>query len=243
MATWLNRRKFLIGTALTCMMLSGCGDDPPASPEEIRDEAFIAFLKQNILDQDILSIPRLTTEQRQAFGILAGHYDIIVQFHDTLSSTLNTCFPQIMEQIQRLQTLPNLQRNWQSVSAVRDLLNVRIRKSLDEAYQVALNSRQSLIQSEKVKPVFNDVFIRSVEAPVSSVHNLLKMMSESLDIMENMGSFLDDNRDNISFSGILVQAKTPTMQEELNTLMKEFNFRAKELQKQLALFHGQFSQK
>jgi len=227
---------------LSSLLLAGCEDDKkPASPEEARNIAFIGFLQKDVLDSAVLSLPPLTAEQRQAFGPFAADYEIITGFHNSLSEAMDIYFPQIMGQMQRFETLPNLQRNWQAVFAVRNLLNTEVKGSLDRAYQSALASRQRLQQPDSVKTVFDKVFVRSVEKPTASVRELLQILDESLDIMENMGSFLDDNKEHITFSGILVRAKTPAMQQELDTLMKEFNFRADALQKQLAIFRGQLS--
>jgi hypothetical protein len=232
-APQVTRRALLAAAAIGVSILAGC-EKSPSTPEEIRDAAFVEFLEKHVLNAPGLEIPELTPEQRDGFGELARHYDVIIAFHNRLNEKMETVFPQVAEQLRLADSLADLQRNWAAVETARSTLRQEWQPAFQQAYDQALTAKTAMVQSKSVQSAFSKAFDRCVAQPAATASTLLDSFDNSLTVMERMGHFLDDNKDSITVSGILLRANRPAMQEELNTLMKEFNTSVSRLRKDLA---------
>lgn len=236
----LNRRNILLSITGTCLLLAGC-EKKTSSPEDIQADSFVTFLEQSLLNQPTLSTPHLSQEQKQTFGPFADQYKIITDFHDSLNEVMEPLFPQLISLLKQLETLPKIQKNWHSAKTVSTLIKEQIKPELDKAYQDALNAKKDLKQPDHVKKAFDTVFEKCVEKPTILARDLFLTFDQSLNAVERMGAFLEDNQESISFQGIIVRSNNAAIQSELDTLMKEFDSNMALLEKQRILLQKNFS--
>lgn len=223
--------SFFIGI----LVLSGC-DDKPETPEEQHAKNFETFLTSEILKPKDLSIPTLSQEQMDSFGVYKDHYKVISQFHDRLDHVFSENSPYILQSLKSMDSLPNIQKNWLETRNVLALLKQKLQPEIEQAYQEALKQKGSLKQPEAVQKLFNEAFDRCVEQPAAEALKLFPLFEKALSSAVQMGMFLEDNQNSFKFSGLIIQTSNEAFQGELDILMKNYAAQEAALNKQLLLF-------
>lgn len=111
-----------------------CGGWRLLYPQEIhRHERLSEFLQTRIVDKPGVHVPKLTTDQTQAFGPYSDHYAVITDFNGAMDTAVKP--------------LGNLLQK----GAIRSLNDVTARRDDIKAVQTGLNDMGSQLQEQKAK--------------------------------------------------------------------------------------------
>jgi len=212
---------FLILTALT---LTACGDNEAGERKE-----FINFLQKQVLSRKSTFVPFPSDKEKSAFGRYASHYQVIVDFTNDMETEMNT-FKKYSGET-KYKTIQGIRDNWKEL----DELRTSLKRSLGEALQAqrgkAQSARDALEQPEDLKTVYDQAFDKTINKPTEAVSQLLPVLDSALGTTVTFGRFLDENRDKITISGMMVQPNDPKLNDTVNNYINEMNLRNGELMK------------
>ncbi len=227
-------RRHLI--ALLLAIPAACGD---AEPEQRR--AFIAFLKERILDKPGVHVVQPTPEQTKAWGDYAKHYAIITGFNEALTRDVS----QPMRDVATRGTITSIQA---LVDRRADLVEVQkgmaaLAPLLDRHLAEAEAARAALRQPADLKPVFDAAFARDVSDPAKLIAEVIPVADASFKAALSLADYLTQHARDVKITGTLVQTQNPAIQKELTARLADLNEkgqRAVEAQRRVqAMIRGQ----
>lgn len=227
-AIFLSKWSALLLTSCV-FFLSGCGDSEPTERK-----AFMAFLQARIIDKAGVRVPKPNAEERKAWGRYAAHYDVILNFHQTLDEKIAKPMAGEMQR-GRMQTMQDLVDRYAEMKSVYANLQ-RFEPLLNEELARADQARQALTQPADLKSVYDKAFERSVRTPVNSLKEALPSTVATLKAALELGDFLIANREKIKVRGIMIEATDPAMQRDVQTrlsALQELQKKSQEAQRRL----------
>lgn len=208
--------------------LTGCDNEPGER------KAFSAFLQTRIIDKAGVRVPKPSAEERKAWGRYAAHYDVILNFHQTLDEKIAKPMAGEMQR-GRIQTMQDLVDRYAETKSVYTNLQ-RFEPLLNEELARADQARQALTQPADLKSVFDNAFERSVRTPATSLKEALPSAVATLKAALELGDFLIANRERVKVRGIMIEASDPALQRDIQarlSALQELQKKAQEGQRRL----------
>lgn len=220
MRTVLTRRAALCAGA--CLALAGCDEEPG------QRRAFVKFLQTRILDKPGVHVPQPTEEERKSWGDYAKHYDVIVQFNQTLTERVSK---PMMEAAQRgaVRSIQDLVDRRADVRTIQGGLR-SLSAEVDTQVQAAQAARAALNQPADLKTVYDAAFERDVTGPAQAFKEVLPMMGNGLQAALDLADYLVLNRSRMKIDGSMIQIPDPKLQREVQARLDAMNATAQEVQ-------------
>jgi hypothetical protein len=191
-ATLSRRGLVLAGLAA---LTASCGDS-----EGQARAAFIAFLKERLIEPRGLRIPQLTEAETRRFGIYARHYDPIREFHDTLTRDVAP----LMSNAARI--LPALRRPQDWVARRSDVAESRklIGDAKTRARDLAASTDTTvshLVQPADLKAVYADAYRKTVTEIAPLFVATLDGLDDLFEAVDQAAAYIDANKGRMRLVG------------------------------------------
>jgi hypothetical protein len=220
-----SRRLALIGLTVSVISagfaLSGCGAEPK------QRKSFIAFLQTRVLGSKRSSVPRLTTAEKEEFGIYASHYEVISDFTQEVKDI--AAF-KAMEEIggRRMHSLPQLIEKRASLQKMQTLIKPGS-ELLQAALDKANNRKAALAQPQDLQTVFDASFQKLVDKPAGLMLKLLPAMGRMLIPTMDLLALIDRHPAEISVRGLTVEVHSQRMMNQVNALIQKIQTEGAEM--------------
>ncbi|MEN3930155.1 DUF3053 family protein [Microvirga sp. W0021] len=217
MFSFISRRLLIVATVfLSVGALTACGDKEPE-----QRKAFIEFLQKDVIPR-APNVIYMKDEQKKAFGPYADHYQLILDFNTTQNETTSVMnkFSALRSKMTNMQ---GIQQNWKEISELRNVLMNKVIADLKVNLEKIKGQVAALKQPDDLKPVFAEAFSKSVEMPASLFANAAPAIDTTMQALEALGKFLDDNKSKLTISGMTVNTNDNKLRAELQTLMNTYN--------------------
>jgi hypothetical protein len=204
--------RLVLLLAVTAIGLSACGDK-----EAAQRKAFIEFLQTRIVGKPGIHVPKLTTEEADAFGDYAKQYAIIADFNGRLDQAVSKPLQHALE--------AGAPRSLGEVVARRpDIVGVeaglvQIRAALDRELAAANAARDALKQPDDLKPVYAAAYDRDVTQPAKTFVEIFPDIDAALKSIVALADYLGQHQDAISIGGMMIRTSDPSLQEPLQALL------------------------
>lgn len=189
----LSRRGLVLGGL--ALLAASCADS-----EGQGRAAFIAFLKERLIEPRGLRIPQLTEAETRRFGIYARHYDPIREFHDTLTREVAP----LMSSAARI--LPALRRPQDWVAKRSDVAESRkligqARTRASDLFAATNTTVSHLAQPDDLKAVYQDAYRKTVTEVAPLFIATLDGLDDLFDSVDQAAAYIDANRGRMRLVG------------------------------------------
>lgn len=219
MFAFLTRRAALVGVLLAAVGLAGCGDKEPE-----QRKAFIEFLQKRVIDNRTIANPVLTEKERDAVGPYAAHYQVILDFHSGMDDVVNPLKDNSLNQ--KLGSMSGLQNNWKEIGNARVTLG-KLPEAMDIQVEKAKTARAALKQPDDLKTVYDQAFDKKVVITADIIRKYLAMQDQALLSAEELGRFLDENKDKFTLTGATIQVNDQSVFPKIQAMQKKYNDNAR----------------
>ncbi|KQO21985.1 hypothetical protein ASF11_06160 [Acidovorax sp. Leaf76] len=193
------------------LLLTGCS----AEPKERK--AFIAFLQTEVLGKSRRSMPLLNDKLRKELGGYAAHYEIITNFNQ---ATNDKVMLKSMRELQFVRTLAGYRDKRESVKQA--LVEIPLAQAnLEAELKKANEAKAALKQPEDLKKVYDPVYDRLVSAQARITLEMLPPMQRMMNIVLDLLALVENNPQQLSISGMQIEAKSQAMLDKVNALSKK----------------------
>ncbi len=217
--------SFRVGAALClglCLVLGGCGSKEPA-----QRTAFIAFLQTRILDKPGLGVPKLTEEEKGKFGDYAGHYAVISDFNDGMSSAVSQPMNALIAK-GAIRSIAEVVARRGDIEQVQQGM-ATLRGALDKQQAAADQARAALKQPDDLKTVYDRAYTRTVTVPATTFKDVFPAVDFTLAETLKIADFLQKNAAKVKITGSNVTVEDPATLAELNKMLQSLQLRGAEL--------------
>ena len=197
----------LAALMLVAIFVAGCDDEPA------QRKAFIEFLQTRIIDKPGFHVPILSEEDGKKFGPYAKHYAVIADFNSGLDRAVTTPMQGVMQR-GSIHSLDEVMTRHADIVALRDGMG-ELRGALDKQLAAADAAHAALKQPDDLKPVFDKAYEKDVTVPAQAFADIFPDLSQALTAIADLGDFLEQHKDKIKITGLLIQTTDPTLQPEL----------------------------
>lgn len=210
--TTLSRRQTLmrLGTLAlgSNLLLTGCS----AEPKERK--AFIAFLQTEVLGKSRRSMPLLNERMRKKLGGYAAHYEVITNFNQAANEKAMT---KNMRELQGVSSLAGYRDKRETVKQA--LLEIpQAQASMTAELTKADAAKAAMKHPEDLKKVYDTVYDRLVSTQARIMFEVLPTMQRMLTVVMDLLSLVEKNPQQLSISGIQIEAKSQAMLDKVNAL-------------------------
>ncbi len=215
MISAITRRFAFAAALLAAFALAGCGDKEPE-----QRKAFMEFLQTRVINNRTVVNPALSEKEREAVGPYAAHYQVILDFHAGMNEV---AYPLKDASVnQKLGNMPGLQANWREIAQTRATM-AKLPALLDSQVKKAQDARAALKQPDDLKALYDMAFNRKVVTTAVLAQKVLTVQDEGLQLAEDLGKYLDENRSKVTVSAGIIQLKDPSIETMLKALQKKYN--------------------
>lgn len=190
------------------LLLTGCS----AEPKERK--AFIAFLQTEVLGKSRGSMPLMNDRLRKELGSYAPHYEIITRFNQAANDKALT---KNMRELHWIGTLAGYRDKRETVKLVLTEIP-QAQASMEAELKKANDAKAALTQPEDLKKVYDTVYDRLVSTQARIMMEMLPTMQRMLTIVMELLTLVDNNPQQLSISGIQIEAKSQAMLDKVNAL-------------------------
>ncbi len=219
----ITRRFAIAAVLLSVFAVAACGDKEPE-----QRKTFIEYLQKQVLSRKTAFVPFPNEKEKESFGPYANHYQVIVDFTNDMEGTTGV-LNKFQELTQKMRSLQGIRDNWKSIEELRKLIADKVMPEAEAQFNKAESERKLLKQPDDLKVVYDQAFEKTVTQPVEAFKAALPAMSKAMEAMEALGRFLDENKDNITLSGMSVQPKKESLQKPLQDHLAAYNKASVEL--------------
>ncbi|MFJ1302949.1 DUF3053 family protein [Pseudomonadota bacterium AL_CKDN230030165-1A_HGKHYDSX7] len=217
---WRVYGRGLCCVAAACL-LAGCVN---REPEE--RAAFIRFLRDHVVDMQGVIAPPLTPEVREAIGGYDKHYDVLAVFQSHVRDALRTADEATQTlSVHTVEELLQRRAQWLTLRAELHRQASDLPRSLAQARQ----ARADLMQADELKVVYGQAFEAAVERPARELEPLWPLLESTLASALEAADFVALRQGEIATKGALTQVRDPSVRDQLNARLAEFNQHAGEL--------------
>lgn len=193
------------------LLLTGCDSEPKER------QAFITFLQTHVLDKPRRTIPLLNDKLRKELGQYAAHYEVITSFNKAVNDK-------------------NMLKSFQELNWVRSIAGYRDKRStLDQAVNEIPKAQESIAaelkkadeakaalkQPEDLQKVYGTVYDKLVSTQARLMLEMLPAAQRLLTIVTELLTLVEKNPQQLSISGIQIEAKNQAMLNQVNVLFKK----------------------
>lgn len=214
-------RVFFLALALA---LAGCGDKEPA-----QRTAFMAFLKDSVIDAPQVRLDPLGKEQKKAFGVYADHYALFVDFRKaTAEAALNNARDlAALGAYVSLAAMAGAERRLRKAAEDAAVLQKKI---LDLKTKTDA-ARQRLRQPEDLGAVYALAYERAVDLPARVTAATFAAASEALTASLDLIAFVAAHSRDMEIEGSSINLRNPGLTEDLTARMTIVREKGEALQK------------
>jgi len=199
-----------------CLALSACGDKEPAQRKE-----FMEFLQTRILDKQGARVPRLSDNQKEAFGPYTKDYAIITDF--AADRSLEQRFSAIMTKVSIRSSSDLVARREDLISGQK--LIAELDSAIDQSLATAEVAKAQLKQPDDLRTIFDKVYERDVTTVAKSIKQMFPPIQDMIVAALRVSDFIAQHKDRIEITGTMVTAKDQETLSALQPLLKDFNTR------------------
>ena len=187
--------------------LGGCGDDEPT-----QRAAFIAFLKERIVDKPGVHLPAPTDEEVKSFGPYAAQFNVIVDFNHKMDAVSAGSMGGFAALSQQVHSLADVVAHKQEIAKLHDVLGGFV-PELKKQIAAADAARAAFPpQPDDLKPVYAAAYDRDVTAPATVMVDALPLLDQAIQAMLAVTAFIDQNASKITVNGPMVSTSDPKLQ-------------------------------
>ena len=194
---------------IATLFLAGCGGN-----EAQQRAAFVEFLQTRILDKPGIHVPKLTDEERSAFGPYADHYEIITGFNETMDKSVSPKLSAAMS-AGSIRSLSDVVTQRARLETARSGIKA-MGSALSDAVAQADAARAKLDQPADVKNVYDKAYDRLVTQPASAFKDIVPVMDRVLGKAIALGGYIDSHRAGVRLSGPMIETSDPAIQSAIN---------------------------
>lgn len=223
--TTLSRRHTLtrIGTLAlgSGLLLAGCS----AEPKERK--AFIAFLQSDALGKSRRMMPGLSEKMRKELGSYAAHYDIMVRFNQTVNDK------NLLKNMRELQWIRTPAQYFEKRETLKLALAEipQAQATVQTELKKADEAKAALNQPEDLKKAYDPIYERLVSAPARLLLEMMPPMQRLLNVVTELLTLVEKNPQQLSITGIHIEAKSQAMLDKVNALFKKADAETQALQR------------
>lgn len=189
----LSRRGLVLGGLI--LFAASCADSEGRSRA-----AFIAFLRERLIQPRGLRVPQLTDTETRRFGVYARHYDPIRAFHDTLTRDVAP----LMSNAARV--LPALRRPQDWVAKRSDVAESRklighARARAGDLLAATDATVSHLAQPDDLKAVYQAAYRRTVTEVAPLFIATLDGLDDLFDTVDQAAAYIDANMSRMRLVG------------------------------------------
>jgi len=236
----LSRRSVCLGlvSAVLSLPLAGCGDSEPD-----QRKAFIAFLKDRIVDKPGIHLPVPTDDERKSFGPYAAQFDVIADFNHTMDAAAQQTIGGFSNLMGQANSVGALLSHKDEIVQLKDGVG-KFRDALQQKLDAANAARAALpAQPDDLKPVYAAAFERDVSQPAALFLEAAPVMQQTLGSLLDVIAFIDQHKGVVTVNGTMVNTSDPKLAPQLNALLQAVNENAQKaqalFQKAQAMAYGQ----
>jgi len=200
------------------LLLSACGDPEPRQRRE-----FIDFLQTRILDRKGAHVPRLSGNQKEAFGPYVKDYAIIADFatDPDLARSLAT-----MKRLSSLHSLADVMAHREDIVAFQNLVS-EDRRGNEQRLNAAEAARAELKQPDDLKPVFDKVYQRDVTEVAERARQAARVFDAFTAAALRISDFVASNKGRLELTGSMITAHDEKTLADLQPLLNDLNTQSK----------------
>lgn len=206
-------RGLLLAVSVLTAGLAGCGDQ-----EADQRKAFVSFLQTRIIDKTGLRVPRLTDQERAAFGPYAADYGVIVDFHQAMNDSVSPKLTAAMSQ-GAVTSVGDLVSKRDALEAAKATLG-QMSAALGDATAKADAAHRTLQRPAEVKTVYDAAYERLVTTPAATFKAIQPVADKTISDAIDLGRFIEQHRKEITIDGGLLQISDPATLEAVNARLR-----------------------
>ena len=209
------------------LALAACGPS-----ESDQRAAFIAFLKERIVDKPGIHLPVPTDDERKSFGPYAAQFDVIANFNHALDAASKDTIGKmsVMSGARSIEAI--LAKKDQFATLGQDIdkfaSDTRTQLAAADAARAALPP-----QPDDLKPVYAAAYDRDVTAPAAAWLEVSPPLKSTVASVLDLATFVEAHRGAVTTEGGVIQVKDPKLLEPLNALKKTVNDNAEAINGQM----------
>jgi len=196
--------------------LSGCGDN-----EADQRKAFIDFL-QNTVMRSGEHLPSLSEDQKQKFGPYVSDYAILYGFSQQVNKAVDSGLKPAVDELSAIRTPQDYLTHRDSLLQASGSLGV-LGQQIQTAKTQADSSKATLKQPAELKTVYDGVFNKVITQPADTLMPLLPALQKLSQNVVQVGDFLQQQGNHVSFNGSAIQFPTQDQASAYNTLMNNLS--------------------
>jgi hypothetical protein len=199
----------VIWVVIATLFLAACGGN-----EEQERAAFVEFLQTRIIDKPGIHVPKLTDEEKAAFGPYADHYAVITNFNAAMDESISPKMQAVMRDgaIRSLSDVVSAKPRLETARAGINEMNGALTQALAEADA----ARAALEQPEDLKPVYDKAYARLVTEPATAFRQIVPVMNDVLGKAIELGTYIEANRARVRLNGPMIETSDPKIQNAIN---------------------------
>lgn len=205
---------------LCATLLAACGEE---SKEPEQRVFFIELLKKNILEKRGIRFPLLTDAQKSAVGPYAAHYELLNALSEDEDLLLS--FSGLPELQKKLMDSTDPARKKQLILEAGESMKL-IREKLINAYKKARSSKESLVQPDDLQAVYDEAFLKVVQAPTDLLVDLIDQSLEAVDAARALNEYLLQHPDAAHYKGSAVIIQKPEAEADIQALFESYRERS-----------------
>lgn len=209
-------RPLVVFFACLLAVLAACTDT-----EKVQREAFITFLQTRLINVTGLRIPKLTEQEKSAFGPYTAQYELIENFHDALNTEVGQRMDGIMRQIS-FHSVQDILQNRAQIEQARAAM-IDLGSAIAEEQTTADMALTRFNQPGDVKAVYDKAYDKAVTQPSNTLKQIIPIVTGTLDTALSIYNYVDQHKDQIVINGSTMEANDVEVVQQLNERLKTLN--------------------